>query len=301
MNKIQQITEEARKIWVRNSLVTLKEIERILEEAYLRISNDFYKLSTTDKIAITKMRTLQSQVARELARVRPLILAKTKLLQKRAIDEGLILSTILSKEVLPKADVFIGTSFMSADGVVKKYDATKEAFAASLWYKINTEAMEALVAYTKGGIPLSKRVWDITWAAEKSIRARLEQGILLGHPAKEIARDIKGFLVNKSGFSKYGTTAELGSGVYRSAFDNAMRVARTEMNRGYIEGMYRYGLHKEWVIGYKWRTGSGNPCEVCLDYEGTYFPKSEPPMMPVHPHCMCYPEIIYDENIINRT
>jgi len=81
-----------------------------------------------------------------------------------------------------------------------------------------------------------------------------------------------------------------GRGVYRSAYKNAMRLARTEMARAYSEGTIRYGQSKDWIDGWIWRNG-GPAEDIPCQEDGTFFPKSDPPTIPVHPNCMCFLEL----------
>jgi len=161
---------------------------------------------------------------------------------------------------------------------------------------IATEAAAITKSYNLGGITLSRRIWDVTWSSQKRIMTEIHLAVLRGDSSAVLAKKLKGFLgVSRKVTTGLATQIETAPGMYKSAYKNALRLARTEINRAYAHGVYRYGKSKKWIDGYIWRVASGNPCEDCLDNNGVFYPKEEPPEIPLHPHCMCYPEIHYTE------
>lgn len=292
--EISIMLEAAREAWYKDTVQQVSVIYSTLKEASDELGLAIARASRGGKIPENRLRYLLKQVEYEMRRVRPVLSKTVKQLQKKSIDDALSTMILVSGKAKPNAKVGIGTSFIGKDGKVYKYNPAVEAFRDSVWFKINTEALESITAFTHGGLPLSKRVWDITWTAEKSIKNRLHTGVLLGHSSRTIARDIKQFLIlKKTPSSKALANFHPGSGVYKSAFKNAFRLASTEINRAYVEGIYAYQKEKPWITGYIWRTASGNPCPECSDHDGQFYPKSDPPQIPAHPHCFCYPEIQY--------
>jgi len=158
-----------------------------------------------------------------------------------------------------------------------------------------------------GRITFSQKVWDITWDAEKLIRNRVNTGVLLGESVNKVARDIRPYLaepnarfhrVRKDGklvLSKPAKAYHPGRGVYRSAYRNARRLARTEYARAFHEGTVRYVQKKNWLKGFISRVGSDNPAPYDEYVSGKFFPKDSPPMIPYHPNCMCYAEPVFAE------
>jgi hypothetical protein len=173
----------------------------------------------------------------------------------------------------------------------------EEVYKDSKWGKINKNAMAALIKNPSAGITLSDRVWDLTWAAEKAMRARLQMAVLQGDSAARLSRDIRGLLSQPLTLrGKVKAAYHPGSGVYKSAYQNAMRFARTEYNRAFSEGTFRYAQDKDWVQGYIWHTGGSNPCEDCAALDGTEYEKGNEPSIPLHPNCECWIELVTEES-----
>lgn len=77
----------------------------------------------------------------------------------------------------------------------------------------------------------------------------------------------------------------------------AERIARTELRRAYIDGFLAKYDNDPTVVAYKWRMSSAHPVfDICDVYanadlyglgKGVY-PKDKVPLLPAHPHCLCY-------------
>lgn len=78
---------------------------------------------------------------------------------------------------------------------------------------------------------------------------------------------------------------------------HAMRIARTESQRAWFQGLMAKYQADPLVFGYKWRLSSRHKyvpydqCDVCANMDvgfgkGIYY-KNRMPLIPVHPHCMC--------------
>ena len=77
----------------------------------------------------------------------------------------------------------------------------------------------------------------------------------------------------------------------------AERIARTELRRAYIDGFLARYDNDPTVVAYKWRMSGAHPVfDICDVYanadlyglgKGVY-PKDKVPLLPVHPHCICY-------------
>lgn len=99
----------------------------------------------------------------------------------------------------------------------------------------------------RGGLTISDRVWNLTKGTEKEIEICVQNAILQGGDAADLSREIRGYLNNpkalfrrvrnpKTGnleLSKAAQNYHPGQGVYRSAYLNAMRLTRTEINQAY--------------------------------------------------------------------
>lgn len=77
----------------------------------------------------------------------------------------------------------------------------------------------------------------------------------------------------------------------------AERIARTELRRAYIDGFLARYDNDPTVVAYKWRMSGAHPVfDICDVYANAdlyglgkgIYPKDKVPLLPVHPHCMCY-------------
>ena len=140
----------------------------------------------------------------------------------------------------------------------------------------------------RSGISLSNRVWDLRDAHLRRLRAVIAAGIAAGRPATAIASDIKA-MTHVGQISTAGrASSEPGRGAYKSAYKNALRVARTETNNAYVDAEMEYAKHK----GYKkmWNVSVGHREEdECDDMAGKIFdPEEIEDIYPLHPNDACY-------------
>ena len=159
----------------------------------------------------------------------------------------------------------------------------------------------ALAAFQKraiGGMGLSDRVWNL--ANQSKIEAELARSIADGTSADAIAESMQN-LLNDPGnlfrrvrdefgtlqLSKRARAYTPGAGVYRSSFQNARRLARTEINMAYRNAEQEAYADKDFVVGIEIKR-SNNPydCLVCETLAGKY-PKDFK-WSGWHPNCRCY-------------
>lgn len=136
------------------------------------------------------------------------------------------------------------------------------------------------------GLTISRRVWDVRDGHLTRMRRTIAAGIGNGRPATAIAKDVKG-MTTIGQLSK----AELlqvrpGSGVYKSAYKNALRLIRSETNQAYQEAEIEYAKAKGFKKMWNRSTGSNSP-DVCDDLNGKIFDAEDVPPLP-HPNCACF-------------
>ena len=174
------------------------------------------------------------------------------------------------------------------------------------------------------GLSLSDRVWNYTSQIksefEMAMSQKIEDGLKRGASAEELGRGIKSMLKNpESVYRRYhlkitspdGTKRDkvewrrrtvdadgkvhftstdienTGRGVYRSARQNALRLAATEINMA-----YRYADCQRWqdspyVLGFEIRLSNNHPeDDMCDELKGCY-PKDFI-WVGWHPRCRCY-------------
>jgi hypothetical protein len=292
---IREAIERARGDWVSYTIEQERKIYTLFEQASDKLTAQIAKFTVEGKIPPARLGILLGQIKAEMDVLRPRLRSMIRRAQSKSVDYGLKTSIAGANAAMPPTfKAGIGTSFFDKTGKIIRHDAKVETYAASAWARINGKAMDALIRTSYGGIAFSRRVWDITWPVERQVRNQINLAVLTGTSADGITRNIRSYLGLPETFRGLAFKEfHPGAGVYKSAYKNALRLAGTEINRGFNEGIFRYGMEKKWVTGYMWRTGSGNPCEECLDEAGNFFPKDNPPYIPLHPFCYCWAEVQY--------
>jgi hypothetical protein len=170
----------------------------------------------------------------------------------------------------------------------------------------------------RNGLTLSDRVWNITGNVKNEMEIIIQNGISEGKNADEIANQLKQYLnkpdklfrrVKVVKTDKDGNTREYfvlskaakdyhpGTGVYRSSYKNALRLAITEVNRAYRRAEWESYQTNPLIKGYRIvlsnnhttinpKTGMEEPFhDICDDLQGEY-PKAFL-WEGWHPHCRC--------------
>lgn len=168
---------------------------------------------------------------------------------------------------------------------------------------------EAFYNEKSHGFTLSERVWNLSRNAKKEIEIILQNGIKEGKSAVEISKSLKGYLneperlfrrvrnkeTGELELSKAAQKYHPGQGVYRSAYKNAMRLARTEIKAAYHEAQWNAAQNNPMIVGWKIVLSNnhttlikGNPVpfkDICDELVGEY-PKSFK-FRGWHPQCRC--------------
>lgn len=161
----------------------------------------------------------------------------------------------------------------------------------------------------RAGLSVSDRVWNLAGNSKKEMEIIIQKGIQEGKTVEEIQKGLKQYLndpdklfrrvVNKETgeleLSKAAKKYKPGRGVYRSAYKNAMRLARTEMNAAYRQAEWESYQNNPLIVGYKIMLSNnhttlinGVPTPfhcICDDLQGEY-PKSFK-WLGWHPQCRC--------------
>ena len=170
----------------------------------------------------------------------------------------------------------------------------------------NTAALEAFLERQRNGLGLSDRVWNYSDQFQKEIEAGLACGIKEGLSAQRMAYMLMRYLKNpnelyatvRNEFGQnvligaFGGVYNPGRGVYRSAFQNARRLAATETNTAYRTADGERYRALDFVVGVRINlsgnhTLNGKPFkDICDTLEGDY-PKTFR-FTGWHPLCKCY-------------
>ena len=181
-----------------------------------------------------------------------------------------------------------------ADGI----KLTKNGIPTS-FNQLNLAAMDTFLTRTAAGMTISGRVWNLVNGAKDQVELLLSSGITTGKSAAGIARDIKIYLneperlfrrVRQEGklvLSKAARGYKPGSGIYRSSYQNALRLTQTEINSAYRASDYVRIQNLPFVTGIEVHLSAGHEIfDICDDLVGIY-PKTYC-FMNFHPRCVCY-------------
>lgn len=199
-----------------------------------------------------------------------------------------------------RADAFLGTvldrSKLTADEIKQYEDRNLEGLAAFQGRKVQ-------------GMDLSARVWKYTDQFTSQMEMAIDIALGEGRSAQELSRDVRSLLNepnklfrrvrDKYGnlqLSKAAAAYHPGRGVYRSSAQNAMRLARTEINMAYRQADWQRWQTLDFVVGIrislsnnhtiKNRKGELEPLEdICNELAGDY-PKTFK-FVGWHPNCRC--------------
>lgn len=172
----------------------------------------------------------------------------------------------------------------------------------------NLEALNAFQQRKIGGLKLSDKVWDYTKDFEKQMEVSIDQALLEGKSAAELSRDIRSLLKDPDllfrrvrgdndqlRMSKAMEAFHPGTGKYRSAYANAMRLARSEINIAYRSSDTQTAQDFDACVGIEVHLSNNHNCkgvpdgefyDICDELQGKY-PKDFK-FTGWHPQCRCY-------------
>lgn len=180
----------------------------------------------------------------------------------------------------------------------------------------NLDALKSFQDRKVGGMNLSQRVWKYTEQYKEQIEIALDVGLGEGKSAAQLSRDVRQNLndpdrlfkrvQDKRGnlqLSKSAKAFHPGTGVYRSAYKNAMRLTRSEINMAYRESDWLRWQQLDFVVGFEVKRSNREPvceCKLCERLVGKY-PKWFK-FKGWHPQCLCHAiPIIEDYNSKERS
>lgn len=161
----------------------------------------------------------------------------------------------------------------------------------------------------RGGLTISDRVWNISDTARKEIETIIQNGILEGKNPDQIAKSVQPYLrephklfrrvrnkeTGQLELSKAAKKYKPGRGVYRSAYKNAMRLARTEVTAAYRRAEWETYQKNPLITGFRIELSNNHTTlvkgvpvpfhDICDDMVGVY-PKTFL-WTGWHPQCRC--------------
>lgn len=206
----------------------------------------------------------------------------------KIIETGIVTSWAISNE---KNDRMV-QNYIQNLSILKKQEAT--------YLNTNQDALKSFIAQKKQGKTLSERVWQSAEKFRDELEVHLGYGIANGDSAAVVSRRIRDYLINpealfrrvrdEAGKLQLSTAAKQfhpGQGIYRSAYKNAFRVARSETNRAYLYSDHLRWQKQDFVIGVNVELSEQHPTpDICDHMQGDY-PKGYV-FTGWHPACLCH-------------
>lgn len=164
----------------------------------------------------------------------------------------------------------------------------------------NVEALKTFISRTENGLTISDRVWKNTRIIRNEIEATLELGIFEGKSADAMAKDLLKYTKNptlldikmvelKGTFrkSQYDLRVKPGRGVYRSSYQNALRLTQTETNMSYRVADRTRIQNLDFVVGIEIVLSARHPVYDICDPAAGMYPKDFV-WRGWHPRCICH-------------
>jgi hypothetical protein len=162
-----------------------------------------------------------------------------------------------------------------------------------------------------GGLKLSDRVWDMSKNMKGEIETIIQNGMKEGKSAQQLSKELRKYLnepdklfrrvknkdTGEMELSEAARKYKPGQGVYRSAYKNAMRLARTEIAAAYRRAQWEKFQSDPQVTGIRIELSNNHTCinpktgkpepfyDICDELKGDY-PKSFL-WTGWHPQCRC--------------
>lgn len=174
----------------------------------------------------------------------------------------------------------------------------------------NDRALRAFQQREMQGLKLSDRVWRATEGMKLDMERAIEVALAEGVPAQKLSQRVRELLKephrlyrrvrDKDGNLRLSQAAQKyhpGTGVYRSSYKNAMRVARTEVNMAYQASDSERWTRSWWVKGIRVSLSNnhtspdskGRPAplvDICDELAGDY--PADFKFTGWHPQCRCF-------------
>ena len=171
----------------------------------------------------------------------------------------------------------------AADGedILFKYlDAHDAGLLRASFQAQAKKGLAGILARAFNNIPLSSQVYRTQALSKGWVDRAVNNGILLGHGAKQIAKDVSGLIKpNVKGGVAYA----------------ANRLARTELNHAFKTTQQQRYADEPWNVGMEWNLSGSHPKpDICnllatQDIHGLgkgVYPTGDLPRS--HPNCLCY-------------
>lgn len=248
--------------------VSDKELERILAAAAKDAEKAFASVKGTS-VSATVRRAQYAQALKTLRKQQATLWKKID----TVIQEGMEQASIIAAQTVNKVNATLGKTLKTKGGYTISFVEQFEGAAE--------KGVELVRARALSKIDLSPLVYKNKALATKKIDRIVNSGLASNKSAKEIAKDVSGYI-----------SPNVKGGVDFAA----KRLARTEINNAFHAVSVLESQDAPWIEGVKWNLSGSHPKpDRCNDYAekdgygmgAGVFPPSKVPGKP-HPQCLCY-------------
>ena len=211
------------------------------------------------------------------------------------------ISRTLDKYIKLRCTDVFELSNLKNNSLVDKLYSQRKKVAPNALFEVEKVSLDKFLSRKVKDLTLSQRVWNINESLKKEIESSINAALEKGQSAESLARELKKYLNNpdarfrrirdkfgKLAPSKNALSYHPGRGVYRSAKQNALRLARNEINKAYRLADWERWKKLPFIIGFKIRNSNriASVCETCKHFDGKVFPKTYK-FEGFHVSCMC--------------
>ncbi len=269
MNEYQKKALEARK---KVSKLTLDEQRELLKLYEGVIDNLATKATKAGDKTLTKRWLISYK--KELEKAKEELRTKIRKQTVKSIELSAEIATFpeewFYKEVFNKIDMDTGPHFIEMFSQVKK-DVVEDIISGRL-YKDNST--------------LSKRIWSYSRKFESDIQYMINQGILEGKSALELARDLEELVKEPS--KRPANWGKVYPNLRNTKVEyNSVRLARTAINHSYQTSTIKSSSMNPFIEGIEWQSAllHGRTCDVCRERHERIYAIESVPLD--HPNGLC--------------
>lgn len=315
----------SRQVNAQNILARKIRVNRIQLFAYQsRMAEELQALlrSRADSLELAVRRTADTAQSQGMAPLRVVVASEMSVLRRDLkvwLTDGIWSSILLGLRNTEDAmvDVFKANEESYAPEIGKERELCEERLAFGLTAPLvgrgNPKLARGSTAYDKAtdklyaklvergtqGLRPSDRIWELTERTKLQLNSLLQREIAAGSPSTRIAKRLQDYLAPEV----VGREPNLGSGVYRSPFKNAMRLARTQTNEAYTNAQAEWAKTRSWVKGMMVTLSPAHDPEgdedECDAWAGKVLsPEEFEERVPFHPHCMCFGTIVIKDEFL---
>jgi hypothetical protein len=225
-----------------------------------------------------------------------------------SVDQQIIRLDALLNEFGVKINISISNAMIRSwnlanqknDKLVTEYCDNIQVDKMDTFFQANTQVLKAFINRTENGMNLSQRVWKLTEPFKSQLEIYLKSGIGSGRSADSIAQDIQQLLKEPNKLfrrvrtpegrlilSKAAKAYHPGRGIYRSSYQNAVRLASNEINMAYRMSDYTRRQQLPFLRGIRINLSGSHPRPDICDHMTGDYPK-EFVFRGWHPRCFCY-------------